>query len=62
MSTELVRRRDQARADRDWDLADELRGQLEDAGWVVEDGPEGTRIRLDERRVNEAGMIGPSGG
>jgi cysteinyl-tRNA synthetase len=45
MSAELVRRRDQARADRDWDLADELRDQLEDAGWVVEDGPDGTRIR-----------------
>ena len=45
MSAELVRRRDQARAERDWDLADELREQLEDAGWVVEDGPEGTRIR-----------------
>ncbi len=25
--------------------ADTLRGQLEAAGWVVEDGPEGTRIR-----------------
>jgi cysteinyl-tRNA synthetase len=45
MSAELVRRRDQARAERDWDLADELRDQLEDAGWVVEDGPDGTRIR-----------------
>jgi cysteinyl-tRNA synthetase len=44
-SAELVRRRDQARAERDWDLADELRDQLEDAGWVVEDGPDGTRIR-----------------
>jgi cysteinyl-tRNA synthetase len=44
-SAELVRRRDQARVDRDWDLADELRAQLEDAGWVVEDGPQGTRIR-----------------
>jgi cysteinyl-tRNA synthetase len=45
MSAELVRRRDRARVDRDWDLADELRDQLEDAGWVVEDGPQGTRIR-----------------
>jgi cysteinyl-tRNA synthetase len=45
MSAELVRRRDLARAERDWDLADELREQLEDAGWVVEDGPDGTRIR-----------------
>ena len=42
---ELVRRRDEARASRRWDEADSLRGQLESAGWVVEDGPEGTRIR-----------------
>ena len=42
---ELVRRRDQARADRDWALADVLRSELESQGWVVEDGPEGTRIR-----------------
>ncbi len=28
-----------------WDEADTLRDQLESAGWVVEDGPDGTRIR-----------------
>jgi cysteinyl-tRNA synthetase len=44
-TAELVRRRDQARADRDWSLADALRAELETAGWVVEDSPEGTRIR-----------------
>ena len=44
-TAELVQRRDEARAGGDWDLADALRQQLEAAGWVVEDGPDGTRIR-----------------
>jgi cysteinyl-tRNA synthetase len=44
-SADLVRRRDQARAERQWARADALRSELEAAGWVVEDGPEGTRIR-----------------
>jgi cysteinyl-tRNA synthetase len=42
---DLVARRDRARVARDWGEADSLRRQLESAGWVVEDGPEGTRIR-----------------
>ena len=37
--------RDEARAAGDWAAADALRAELEDAGWLVEDGPEGTRIR-----------------
>ena len=44
-TAERVRRRDEARAARLWDEADTLRGELEASGWVVEDGPEGTRIR-----------------
>jgi cysteinyl-tRNA synthetase len=44
-AAELVRRRDEARSARRWDEADTLRGQLEAAGWLVEDGPDGTRIR-----------------
>jgi len=44
-SADLVRRRDQARSARDWEEADSLRSELEGAGWVVEDGPDGTRIR-----------------
>jgi cysteinyl-tRNA synthetase len=44
-TAELVRRRDEARSVRRWDEADTLRGQLEASGWVVEDGPDGTRIR-----------------
>jgi cysteinyl-tRNA synthetase len=45
VSAELVQRRDEARAARDWVRADALRGELESAGWAVEDGPTGTRIR-----------------
>jgi cysteinyl-tRNA synthetase len=44
-SADLVRRRDRARAAGDWAGADSLRDELEGAGWVVEDGPDGTRIR-----------------
>jgi cysteinyl-tRNA synthetase len=44
-SAELVRRRDLARAEKDWPLADALRSELESAGWVVEDSAHGTRIR-----------------
>jgi len=44
-ASDLVRRRDEARAARDWTSADALRAELEDAGWLVEDGAEGTRIR-----------------
>jgi cysteinyl-tRNA synthetase len=44
-SADRVRRRDQARAARDWAEADSLRSDLERSGWIVEDGPEGTRIR-----------------
>ena len=41
----LVTARDAARAARDWARADALREELEAAGWLVEDGAEGTRIR-----------------
>jgi cysteinyl-tRNA synthetase len=44
-SAELVRRRDEAREQRDWAAADRLRDELTRGGWVVEDGAEGTRIR-----------------
>jgi len=45
ISADLVTRRDQARAARDWAQADTLRTELEAGGWLVEDGPDGTRIR-----------------
>jgi cysteinyl-tRNA synthetase len=44
-SAELVTQRDEARARRDFASADALRDRLTSLGWLVEDGPEGTRIR-----------------
>lgn len=41
---ELVRRRDVARAARDFAAADRLRLEIESLGWVVEDTPGGTRV------------------
>ncbi len=44
-AADLVRRRDAARAAKEWAEADALRAELEAAGWLVEDSAEGTRIR-----------------
>ena len=44
-AADLVARRDRARADRDFAAADALRDELRAKGWVVEDGPDGTRVR-----------------
>jgi len=41
----LAEARDQARAAKDFALADELRDQLQALGWVVEDTPAGTALR-----------------
>ena len=37
--------RDDARRDRDWGRADALRQQLQERGYIVEDGPAGTQLR-----------------
>jgi cysteinyl-tRNA synthetase len=42
---ELATARDAARAAKDWARADELRAELETAGYVVEDTPAGTVVR-----------------
>ncbi|MFN2608572.1 MAG: cysteine--tRNA ligase [Acidimicrobiales bacterium] len=39
-----VTERDAARARRDWAAADAIRAALEADGWMVEDGPDGTRV------------------
>ena len=44
-AADLVHQRDEARGAKDWARADELRAELEAAGWLVEDSAEGTRIR-----------------
>jgi cysteinyl-tRNA synthetase len=42
---DLARRRDEARAAKDWATADALRDELQGLGWKVEDGPNGTEVR-----------------
>jgi cysteinyl-tRNA synthetase len=44
-AADFVRRREEARAAGDWAQADALRDELVAAGWLVEDGPTGTRVR-----------------
>jgi cysteinyl-tRNA synthetase len=44
-SAALVRRRDQARAQKEWAEADRLRAELVALGWTVEDSDSGTLIR-----------------
>jgi len=45
ISADLVTRRDEARAAKDWAEADRLRNELVTLGWVVEDSSTGTLIR-----------------
>jgi cysteinyl-tRNA synthetase len=40
----LVTQREEARASRDFDRADQIREQLADAGWEIRDTPEGARL------------------
>jgi len=40
----LVKEREQARIDKNWSLADELRAKIQNAGYDVEDGKDGVRI------------------
>ena len=42
---EMARRRDDARAAKDFATADALRAELSDAGWLVEDTAAGTQVR-----------------
>ena len=51
-AAELVVRRDEARAGRDYTAADAIRAELEARGWVVEDTPSGTRVH---RRTASSG-------
>ncbi len=41
----LAAERDAARRDRDWGRSDDLRQQLQERGYIVEDGPAGTQLR-----------------
>ena len=41
----LVKGREKARKDKDWDKADKLRGQIEKAGFRVDDTGDGSKIQ-----------------
>jgi cysteinyl-tRNA synthetase len=41
---ELARRREDARAGKDWSEADRLRDEIAAAGWTVRDGPDGPEL------------------
>jgi cysteinyl-tRNA synthetase len=43
---ELIAAREQARANRDWQLSDRLRKQIESLGWIVKDTKEGQKASL----------------
>ena len=42
---ELVEMRQQARKDKQWQRSDEIRAQLQQMGYAVDDGPQGVRIK-----------------
>ena len=42
----LIKQRDEARSDRNWEEADRLRGVIEASGFEIEDTPQGTKIRF----------------
>ena len=44
---ELVKKRDQARANKDWATSDKLRDQLKEMGITIQDTPQGTRWTRD---------------
>jgi len=41
---ELVQKRDQARAEKNWALSDEIREELQAKGYLVKDTKDGTKI------------------
>jgi cyanophycinase-like exopeptidase len=42
----LVQQREEARASRDWDKADELRQQITELGWEIQDTPDGPKLNV----------------
>jgi cysteinyl-tRNA synthetase len=60
-AAELLRRRERARADKDFSTSDALRSQLAELGVVVTDTPEGQRWKVTASR-GETTAARPSGG
>jgi len=46
---ELIRKREEARKAKDWKKADKIREQLRAMGIVIEDTPEGVKVRFEKR-------------
>ena len=42
---QLLKKREDARIDRDWKKADKLRGEIYNSGFIIEDTPEGPRLK-----------------
>lgn len=40
----LIDKRNKAREEKDWAKSDEIRDQIQDSGWIVKDGPNGTEV------------------
>jgi cysteinyl-tRNA synthetase len=47
----LVERRDEARSEKRWNDADELREQIYSAGFKIEDTPNGTRVQSKRKTI-----------
>jgi cysteinyl-tRNA synthetase len=45
---EQVARREAAREAKDWGIADAIRNELNESGWILEDTPQGIRVRKAE--------------
>ncbi len=43
--TELVKKREEARKNKDWNEADLLRNQILEMGWIIEDKPDGFKLK-----------------
>ena len=43
----LLQRRKEARESKDWDLSDNLRDELKEQGWIVEDTKYGQKLKRD---------------
>jgi cysteinyl-tRNA synthetase len=43
--TELVKKREEARKTKDWNEADLLRNQILEMGWIIEDKPDGFKLK-----------------
>lgn len=46
---DLIRKREEARRDKDWEKADKIREQLREMGIIIEDTPQGVKWRIKDR-------------